>query len=182
MNGILGKTCCMLLALLLATPHASAQNDVSETQVKAAYLLKFPSYVEWPDGTFIAPDSPMILGVIGADQLASTLEQLGADVVVNGHPVTIRRLLPGDTVGDLHVLFVGGVASTVVSGFLSQAARRPVLTVSETLPPLPDDSVINFSLSDNKVRFDVALAPAQRMGLRLSSRLLQVARLVIPTP
>jgi hypothetical protein len=179
MNGILRKEYLLLLASLLLTTKVAAQPDVSEVQIKAAYLLKFPTYVEWPEGTFAEPDSPLVVGVLGADELAGNLEQLGRDLVVGGHPVTIKRLLPGDAAGDLHVLFVGGVTSTAVSGFLQQAVRRPVLTVSEADPPRPENSVINFTISDNKVRFDVAMDPAQRMGLRLSSRLLQVAQVVI---
>lgn len=179
MKGLLGKKFFLMLCGLLFTVRVFAQSGVSEIQIKAAYLLKFPTYVEWPEGTFNAPDSPMVVGVIGSDAMAANLEVIGQDLVVNGHPVEIKRLLPGDTVGDLHMLFVGGMTSTVVSGFLQQAVRRPVLTVSETTPPRPEDSVINFSISDNKVRFDVAMDPAQRMGLKLSSRLLQVAQVVI---
>lgn len=179
MKGILKKEYLLLLASLLLAKEAVAQSEVSEIQIKAAYLLKFPTYVEWPEGTFAEVDSPLVVGVIGADEVAGNLEQLGRDLVVGGRPVAIKRLVPGDTVGDLHILFVGGVASTQASGFLQQAVRRPVLTVSETNPPRPEDSVINFTISDNKVRFDVALDPAQRMGLRLSSRLLQVAQAVI---
>lgn len=178
MKGFSGYRYLMLSTALL-TMSALAQPEVSEVQIKAAYLLKFPTYVEWPEGVFVDPASPLVVGVIGADEMASNLETIGRDVVIDGHPVQIKRLLPGDTVGDLHMLFVGGLTSNQVAIFLQQAARRPVLTVSETAPPRPEDSVINFSVSDNRVRFDVAMAPAERMGLRLSSRLLQVAESVI---
>jgi hypothetical protein len=51
--------------------------------------------------------------------------------------------------------------------------------VTETEDGLARGSMINFITVEDKVRFDVALPPAERGQLRISSRLLAVARKVI---
>src|SRR5258708_29175297 len=84
--------------------HADAQAD--EYRVKAAFLYKFGSYVEWPGASFARADSPVTIGVMGADALADELTQIVAGRSFNGRPVRVRKLRPGDPIAGLHVLFV----------------------------------------------------------------------------
>jgi len=98
----------ILVAAGIAGPCA-AQSDAqtAEYRVKAAFLYKFGGYVEWPQGVFAKPDSPIAIGVIGADALAEELARIVAGRTINGRPVTVRKLRPGEAVARLHVLFVG---------------------------------------------------------------------------
>ena len=157
--------------------QADAQAD--EYRVKAAFLYKFGSYIEWPDRRFARPDSPVAIGVMGADTLADELVQIVAGRNVNGRPVRVRKLRPGDPITGLHVLFIGRTDSGRLAEILAAAKGRALLTVTESEEGLELGSMINFVAVENKVRFDVAPPPSESGNLRISARLLGVARKVV---
>ncbi len=159
----------------------AAQSDaqIAEYRVKAAFLYKFGGYVEWPERAFARPDSPIAIGVIGADALAGELAQIVAGRTINGRPVTVRKLRRGEAVAGLHVLFVGRSDSSRLADILAAAKGQPLLTVTETEEAFESGSMINFVVVEDKVRFDVAPPPAEPGNLRISARLLAVARKVV---
>ena len=172
-------TVVLTVFFVLITSSNLAAQTTTEYQVKAAFLYKFAGYVEWPAGSFSDGTSPLVFGVIGADPLADNLEQIVRDRRIQGRAILVRRLNADEPVTGLHVLFVGQSSSTMAEPLLFDAASMSVLTVTETASPRSSGSVINFEVIDDKVRFDVSLRPAEQGGLKISSRLLQVAHRVI---
>ncbi len=170
----------ILVAAGIAGPCA-AQSDAqtAEYRVKAAFLYKFGGYVEWPQGVFAKPDSPIAIGVIGADALAEELARIVAGRTINGRPVTVRKLRPGEAVARLHVLFVGRSDSSRLADILAAAKGQPLLTVTESEEALELGSMINFVVVEDKVRFDIAPPPFESSNLKISARLLGVARKVV---
>jgi hypothetical protein len=162
----------LLLALLPLAGTALAQAERGELQIKATFLYKFGGFVEWPPGAFAAADSPLTIGVLGADALAEELERIVAGRSVQGRPVSVRRLKRGEPVAQLHILFVGEAE-------IPPGAGQRQLIVTDVARAQPAGSMINFVTVDDKVRFDIALAPAEQGNLRISARLLAVARRVI---
>ena len=169
-----------LAAALLTAPLALAQADgAAETQIKAVFLYKFGGFVEWPMGAFQRPDSPFTIGVLGAEAVAADLEQVVAGRAVQGRPIFVRRLRRGEPFSGLHVLFVGRAEAARMAEILVAAKGQPLLIVTESEDALSHGSMINFVAVGDKVRFDVALPQAERGQLRISARLLAVARKVI---
>src|SRR5713101_3498199 len=158
---------------------AQADTQADEYRVKAAFLYKFGSYIEWPSESFARADSPVAIGVIGADALADELAQIVSGRNVNGRPVLVRRLRPGDPIAGLHVLFIGGVDRGRLAEILAAAKGQALLTVTESEEGLELGSMINFVVVENKVRFDVAPPPSESDNLKISARLLGVARKVV---
>jgi hypothetical protein len=173
-----------LAALLLAAPMAFAaaeEGAALQERVKAAFLAKFPSYVEWPSGAFPAADSPIVIGVLNADSIAGELETAVAGRSVAGRALTVRRIGAGESAaGCCQVLFVGSRADSRAAQVLAQSQGHPVLTVTDRGSDHPHGSVINFVSLDDRVRFDIARDAAERNGLQLRSQLLGVARQVRP--
>jgi hypothetical protein len=169
------------VAALFAAASASvfAQTDRAEIEIKATFLYKFGGFVDWPPDAFAAADSALTIGVLGADALASELERIVAGRSVQGRPLSVRRLKRNDPLAGLHVLFVGQGEGARLQEILQQALGRPLLVVTESEREQPSGSMINFVTVDDKVRFDIALAPAERGNLKISARLLAVARKVI---
>lgn len=171
---------CVLALLLAAAGTAGAQvEQASEAQVKAAYLYQFGGFIEWPPQAFSGPDGAFVIGLIGADAMAAELEQIVATRVVQGRQVVVRRLHAGEPLAGLQVLFVGGAAAGRLPEILAAAKGAPLLVVTESEDALAQGSIINFVAVGNRVRFDVALPAAERSRLRISSRLLGVARRVV---
>lgn len=173
----------MILALLVAAPAWGAADEaarVLQERVKAAFLYKFAGYVEWPAAAFPKPDSPLVIGVAGADQLSRELQQAVGGRQVAGRTLQVRQLGPETAVEDCcHILFVGaGSRHERTMQLLASAKGRPVLTVTDSTDH-PTDSVINFLVVDDRVRFDISRDAAERKGLQLRSQLLGVARQIV---
>ena len=164
------------MALAVAVPDAVAQ-PVSEPAVKAAFLYKFLGYLEWPPQELGAPDNPYAIGVMGADEIAAELERLVPGRVVNGRHVIVRRVREGEPTRGLHVLFIGrAVARELVRGL-----QRPgLLVVTETDRGLEAGGAVNLVTVEDRVGFEVSLEAAERAGVAISSRMLAVARRVVP--
>jgi len=158
--------------------HAAEGDALTlERRVKAAFLYKFAGYVEWPAQAFVAPDEPVVIGVVGADALADELEQVVAGRRIGNRPLAVRRLSRVDPTEKVRILFVGrGVNRAQAFDLLAQTRGEPVLTVTEADNGWLAGSVINFVIDNHKVRFQISAAAAESNGLRLGSPLLAVAR------
>jgi hypothetical protein len=163
-----------LLTILAASQPAFAQSAASERQVKAAFLYRFTEYVQWPEEAFARSDAPLVIGVIADDGVASELGSVTSGRVVRGHPVAVRALKDGEALTGIHVLFIGDAANARLAQ-LVKAAAGPVLVVTEAQDALARGSVINFVVSERRVRFEIALAPAAARSLTLGAGLLSVA-------
>jgi hypothetical protein len=168
----------LLAWLLTLVPLAGpAQQLARESAVKAAFLYKFGSFVEWPAGTFQAPAAPFVIGIYGDDAVATELEQITQGRDIEGHPVTVQRLKEGDELAPLHILFVGGQREGRIREVLS-AVRGPVLTVTEGTVGTRPGAVLFFMQEQGRVRFGASLPAAGARGLKLSAKLLAVAQQV----
>jgi uncharacterized protein DUF4154 len=178
--------CAALLAWAAAAAswqaRAAEDPESLELRVKAAFLYKFAGYVEWPTKAFAGPETPVTIGVIGAEPIATELAQAVTGRTVNDRPVTVKRLKAGESLAGIHILFVGRAENARLDQLAQSARPRSILTVSESDGALARGSVINFVLSDGRVRFEIALDSAEKSGLKLSSRLLAVAQQVTGTP
>jgi hypothetical protein len=172
------------LVVLLCGSGARADSDatIAEYRIKAAFLLKFVGFIDWPASAFDRSDAPLVIGVLGGDALAGELEQIASGRQVNGHPIRVRRLARGDPATGLQALFVGRAEVARLGAIASASDAAPVLLVSESEAALAQGSAINFVVVDDKVRFDVGLRSVNRAGLKISARLLAVARAVQPDP
>ena len=171
-------------ALLLAAPAAMAQAlaqpaATPEASVKAAFLYKFANYVEWPPSAFESPAAPLVIGVAGSDEIARELERIVPGRSVNGHAVQVKRLKDGEGAAGVHVLFVAHDFPSLHE-LLRSVQSQPVLTVTESAHGFEVGSVINFVPAGERVGFEVSLDSAEKGGLRISARMLAVARRVIP--
>ena len=161
-----------------ASARAQEESTQLELKVKAAFLYKFIGYIDWPAASFAKPDTPVTIGVVGADQLAAELAQAVSGRTANDRPVAVRRLRAGESLDGVHVLFVGKAENARLAQLAQAAQQRAILTVTESEGALAHGSVINFVTVERRVRFEIALDSAEKSRLKLSSRLLAVAQQV----
>jgi hypothetical protein len=171
-----------LNGLSVQDARAQAETDRAlEQRVKAAFLYRFADFVIWPDTAFAKPDSPFVIAVAGAEGVADHLRTITAGRAVGGRPIEIRRVGPSDPVPAAQILFISGADRARMRELL-RAASRHSLAVTEVEGALEQGSVINFVIAEDRVRFEISLESAEKRGLRLSSRLLAVARNVRGSP
>jgi hypothetical protein len=173
---------CLALCSLIPAAMAQASAPASEERVIAASLYRFLGYIEWPPSAFARADSPYVIGVVGADDIVEELSRVAAGRSMNNRPVSVRKLLFGDPLNGTHVLFIGRAEKTRQRQLLRQAQAQPVLVVTESEGALAQGSMINFRLVDDRVRFEVALDPIEKSGLKINSRMLSVAISVTKEP
>jgi hypothetical protein len=159
--------------VLCAWPAMMSAQDVGlEYRVKAAYLLNFTKFVEWPPGAFDNTRSFSIC-MAGRSPFGTALSSTFVGETAAGLPLAARVVSPGGA-SSCHVLFVPrGVAA---APYLKGMGASPVLTVGESADFLAQGGAINFVLESGRVRFAINQAAAERARLRVSSRLLQLGR------
>lgn len=166
------------LVLLFAAPAHAQNGGMAAMQIKAAFLHKFAAYVQGEGTAFDETDTPLVFGVAGSEPVYAFLSELIATQGAGMRNAVVRRIdTPADLAG-VNILFVGENASAEADALLQQGVSASMLTVTDLPGPQPVNSMIDFFVADDRVRFDIALAPVSAAGLRLSSRLLQVARVV----
>jgi hypothetical protein len=173
---MLGRVAVLLWLAWAGVAFGQPAPAPRDSAVKAAFLYKFPGFVDWPAGTFARPDTPLVIGVAGNDAVATDLEQIVAGRPPDGRPVSVRRLREGEAAA-VHVLLVGAGREARVRETVA-AVPGPVLVVTEQDNGLQFGSVLNFVVEDGRVRFAASQAAAEARGLRLSARLLAVAQSV----
>ena len=178
----MGIRAALILSLAWAAAALAAEDPAPliEQQIKAAFLYKFAAYVEWPPGVLAGAESPIVIGVAGADRIAQELNQAVRGQTISGRTLRVRRLEPGESAdGCCHILFIGAGERRRAKELLARSEGRPVLTVTDSGIEHPKGSVINFLAFENRVRFDISREAAERNGLLLRSQLLAVARQVV---
>jgi hypothetical protein len=161
----------VLLAGTMLRPAAQEPSNL-EASVKAAFLFRFAGFVEWPAGAFPSLDTPLVISVVEHRGIAGELEAIAASRTFDGRPIMVRRLGGGEPVPPSHIVFIADGPR------LEQAIRAvpgAALVVTDTEGALRAGSVINFVVSEGRVRFEVDRDAAARRGLKLSSRMLAVA-------
>jgi YfiR/HmsC-like len=162
--------------VLASAPGRAVDAPPAEYEIKAAFLCKFGHYVSWPESPQAQPHNAFGIGVVASDAIVDTLVRAARGLAIDGRPIAVRALARGDSVDGLHIVFIARSHAARLGETLAATKGRPILTVTEAEPDTPVGSIVNFVIVADKVKFDIALPPAELGRLRISSRLLAVAR------
>ncbi len=156
----------------------AASQPAREYLIKAAFLYNFALFTQWPAGSFADGSAPLSICVLGDDPFDGALETL-IDREIRGHPVTIQRVATAQAGAACHLLFISGSEEAVLSTILASVADRPVLTIADFPNFARAGGIINLKTSkDQKIRFEINTGIAKRAGLKLSSKLLNLAEII----
>ena len=158
-----------------ALPGQTHSAEAQEYQVKAAFLYNFAKFVDWP-GEPARAGAPLVIAVFGKDPFGPTLENVVWGKTVNGRPLLIRRTSRVEELFPCHILFISSSEKRRLGEILQALGRASVLTVSDMEEFLQLGGIVRFLVEDNKVRFGINLEAARRTGLKISSKLLSLAK------
>jgi hypothetical protein len=168
----------LALAMVLGTAHGvRADEPGREYQVKAAFVYNFALFTEWPDRAFADKDSPFVVAVIGTDPFGSFLQQTLQNKTIAGRPVILRHIDTADQISGCQLLFVPASEDDHLDDIFKQVADQPILTIGESDKFLDAGGTIRFLLEDGKIRFEISPDSAAKAGLRISSKLLSLAKI-----
>ena len=166
------------LAGMFLYSTAGGQTEPSEYQLKAAFLFNFTKFVEWPANSFEDSQAPIVLGIIGEDPFGDDLARMIAGQKVQGRGLVVRRERWGDDLRRCHVLFISASEHEHSSRILGSVQSAGVLTVSDMEGFAEAGGMIEFVTQENRVHFIVNLDAATQSKLRLSAKLLALARVI----
>lgn len=181
----------------LAAPAAAQRDDdvPDSAKVMSAWVVNFARFSEWPGSKFEHGKSPIIIGVLGRDDVGTALVGLGNDVAVGDRPVRVRPLAPPDLAGldgeerlkararfreelrRCHVLYVARSEAAASNSILSSVAGAQVLTVSSIKDFAAAGGMLNLEVRNNKVAFDANVEEINASGVTVSSKVLRLARI-----
>jgi hypothetical protein len=167
-----GVLAVAMAALGAATP--------TEHQVKAAFLYNFANFVEWPAAALGAPGTPLRVCVVGADPFGGALDDAFRNQLVQGRRVEVARGATLGALGRCHILFLPQAEQRRWVGLVKELRHAPTLTVADGPPLVQQGGMVNFVIDDKRVRFEINRSAAEQAGLRISSKLLSLARSVGP--
>lgn len=167
----------LLLSVMLLS--AATAQSATEYQVKAAFLFNFAKFVEWPADAFPNADAPLQICVLGQDPFGRDFEQVIEDKAVDGHRLEVAHPEGVPQARACQILFIAFSEKQKVRDILQGLAGVSVLTVGDTPGFAKMGGIINFVLDENRVRFEINPKAAERAHLKLSARLLTVAKVIV---
>ena len=155
---------------VVGAPHVRA-DSVDEARLQAAFVAKFPAFVQWPASAF-SDRGALTICVCRSERAAAYLRELVAGEQVGGRPLTVRAVDTAPQLRGCHVLFVPEPAD---AGMVAAVSARPVLTIGLQRDFLEAGGIIALHRDERRMRFEVDRDAAARAGLQLSSQLLRLA-------
>jgi hypothetical protein len=173
-----GRELVLAVTLMLSVaPAARGQVEPPspEYRAKAAYLLNFTRYVEWPPEAFSAPDTPLAICILGKDPFGEVLDQAIQGRRSQGHSVTVRRLRSNEVAEGCHLVFLTDGTWLRRKRLIIGLTLQGILTVGDSEQFVRYGGGIGFVMSKEAVRFVINMNAMERAGLKVSSRLLSLA-------
>ena len=156
-----------------ALPTAAPGQTSNEYQVKAAFLLNFAKFVEWPSD---AVDGQLVLGILGDDPFGVLVDQIVSGKLANGYRLTVRRFKWGENLRNCNMLFVSSSERKHLPQIMEALRGSDVLTVGETSQFNHAGGIIRFFIQSKTVRFEINPEASSKTRLKISSKLMALSR------
>jgi hypothetical protein len=162
----------------LAWPAWGQSHEASGYEVKTAFLFNFAKFIDWPSSSFATPQSSFTICVLGVDPFGNVLDEALQGKVIGDRPLALRRLKDKAEARRCQIVFVSSSESAHLADILASLQGANVLLVGDTYSFAASGGTIEFTLEDNHVRFSINTDAVNRSGLRFSSKLLALAKIV----
>jgi hypothetical protein len=169
----------LVFSLILSSASGQSVSN-SEYDIKAAFLFHFAQFVEWPSDAFKEQGSPVTYCTIGDDPFHGALDRALAGRILGMRPLHVQHLKASQQIQSCQIVFLGANEKNVMAATLATLRLDPILTVGDSEHFVQEGGMIGFLLEDNKVRFEINLEAAERSNLKISSKLVTLARNVLP--
>ena len=172
---------CLVLAGLawMATSAGWAQSkSPPDYEVKAAFLVNFPKYVEWSADALADTNSPIVVACLGESKVSEALRKIIQSRPQNGRTIVAKVITTETESAGCHILFIGNSERRRLPTVLGRLKGASILVVGESDDFLDKGGTINLAVRDRKVRVEVDLDAARQANLIINSKLLGVADVV----
>jgi hypothetical protein len=159
-----------------------AATVLTEYEVKAGFLYHFGWFVEWPATTAQGQAHAFIIGVLGANPFDGVLQDVIQGKSIRERPGVIKHYQQVEEAASSHILFISATEEARLPAILTGLGGTSVLTVSDMEHFAERGGMIALRIVNRKVQFDINVDAVEQAGLKLSSQLLRLAKVVHGTP
>ena len=160
-------------------PSAQAEERFDEYQVKSAFLFNLANFIHWPNESFASSDSPFIITILGETPLTENLENIIQGEKIDSHPIVVREIEDIQDIENPHILFVAQGLRDQTYLFSPELTLFGTLTVSDDKDFSEKGGAVTLYVEDNRIALKLNVASTERAGLRVSSKLLRLAQIVV---
>ncbi|MEX1669925.1 YfiR family protein [Zhongshania guokunii] len=164
----------VMLPLFCTSIYAYADNSELEYRVKSAFLFNFTKFIEWPVAEI--PRSEFVMCVAGNPQLHNKLIETVGTKQNNGKPIQFTIIKHPGEAQYCQMVFLGFPERERLGDWIGAMSDLAVLTVSDEQDFINLGGMIQFVIIDGKIRFDINQSAANRSSIKMSSKLLGLAR------
>ena len=165
-----------LASLAFLATASRADGPSREYQVKAAFLYNFVQFIEWPEQAFANAQSPIVITVVGENPFGGAIELVTRGKLVRGREIVVRYAPNTAAATGSHVLFIAAAPNRPPAQAVKDAAGPGRLTVSDADGFVAGGGCVQFYAEENRLRFSINTSAAARAGLKVSAKLLQLAK------
>ena len=170
---------CAVLFMLNCVGQAQPLETENAFKIKAAFLLNFAKYTEWPPSVFMATNSPVRIGILGEDPFGQVMEATVKGRLVQERSVVIQRGRRAEELLDCHIVYVSSSESSLTPDIVAAFKAKPTLLVGDDSDFLNRGGMIQFRIRQGRMEFAVHLDVVRSAGLTVRSRMLDSASEVI---
>jgi uncharacterized protein DUF4154 len=155
---------------------------LSQAQLGAAFIFNFAKFTEWPPTVFADTATPLTVCFLGAEDVRAAFQTISTGKSVDGRPVAVREVKSANDVHDCQIVYIDSPNATLLMGVLKNARQCSALAIGTSDDFLTRGGMIKLAVENNRMRFDVNVGATGRIKIRLSSKLLALARSVVALP
>lgn len=171
--------CTVILGFTLVAAESQAADPAL---AKADIVCNIAKFVTWPASALGPATSPLVVTIVGEDELAIALATQLSAKSVSGRSVFVRFARRAKDVRGSHLVYVAGSEAAKVPEVLVELAGQPALTVADVDGFASHGGMVSFTQEQGRTRFQIHVKRAEAAGLKVSSRLLSLAQVVSETP
>lgn len=179
MTVLIRKIILLLLGLglyLNANLCVNAQS-LEEQTVFAALTLNIVRFTTWPAYAQAHFNKTIDLCVIGDNMVQQSFTSIDHKTIGN-KTLNIINLSRLRNFEECHVLYVSDMKLNVLLQVFLEIKKRPLLTIGEGDNFAEQGGMVGLENVDNKITLHVNLATVNGSGLKISARLLKLAKII----
>jgi len=168
----------MVISISVLNNSICPGQSATEYQVKAGYLFNFLKFVEWPDDSFTHTQSKWVIGIVGDSPVGNQLSKLAEGKNILGRELLVKKFQSADNLRDCNILFISDSEKKRLPSILASLRGSSVMTVADMDHFIESGGMVQFVVENARVRVSIDVGGTERSGLKVSSKLLALARAV----
>ncbi|HNZ36418.1 MAG TPA: YfiR family protein [Candidatus Marinimicrobia bacterium] len=167
--------CFLILSFSFIYANLPFNSESEINDLKAAFIYNFTKYITWPD---LERNKVFFIGVIGNSDIVNSLRRVAEKKFVKNIPIRVAHYQSVDDLRYCHILFISASEKNQLDPILAKLKKRKTLTIGDTPGFCESGVMINFFMQEDRLKFEMNLAKLESAGLKASSQIKKLARIV----